>query len=141
VSALYSALGAGFLFGIGLWVSGMANPKKVLGFLDITGDWDASLMLVMGGAVAVTAIVFRFVLSRLKPIFEDKFELPGRKDIDLPLIAGSALFGIGWGIGGYCPGPALTALSTLSSETIVFVIAMIAGGLLHRFVTQRESRT
>ncbi|HEY8068126.1 MAG TPA: DUF6691 family protein [Burkholderiales bacterium] len=134
MSALYSALGAGFLFGIGLWVSGMANPRKVLGFLDITGDWDASLMLVMAGAVAVTALAFRLVLQRQKPLLEKTFDLPRRKDIDLPLVAGSAIFGIGWGIAGYCPGPALTALSTLSTESMVFVAAMIAGGLLHKFL-------
>ena len=124
MSKIVSVLGAGFLFGIGLWVSGMANPKKVLGFLDITGDWVASLMLVMGGAVAVTLVGFK--------VYKSKFELPTRKDIDLPLVAGSALFGIGWGIAGYCPGPGVTALSTLSMESIVFVAAMIVGGLLHR---------
>ena len=132
--ALASALGAGFLFGIGLWVSGMANPKKVLGFLDITGDWDASLMLVMGGAVAVTVIVFPFILKRGKPFLQETFNLPQKKDIDFPLVAGSAIFGIGWGIAGYCPGPALTALSTLSVESIVFVAAMLAGGWLHRLL-------
>ena len=121
---LGSALGSGFLFGIGLWVSGMANPKKVLGFLDVAGDWDASLMLVMAGAVAVTLAGFR--------IYKEKFRLPARKDIDFPLLAGSALFGIGWGIAGYCPGPAITSLSTLSAESIVFVAAMLAGGWLHR---------
>ena len=119
-----SALGAGILFGIGLWVSGMANPKKVLGFLDITGNWDASLMLVMGGAVAVTLVGFK--------AYKAKIPVPTLKDIDFPLIAGSAIFGIGWGIAGYCPGPAITALSTLSAESIVFVIAMLAGGLLYR---------
>ncbi|MSQ64715.1 MAG: hypothetical protein EXR33_12920 [Betaproteobacteria bacterium] len=124
MSALSSALGAGFLFGIGLWVSGMANPKKVLGFLDITGDWDASLMLVMGGAVAVTLVGFN--------IYKTKIPVTTLKDIDFPLVAGAALFGIGWGIGGYCPGPGLTALSTLSRESIVFVSAMIAGGIAHR---------
>lgn len=123
--ALASALGAGFMFGIGLWVSGMANPKKVLDFLDITGAWDASLVFVMGGAVAVTLVGFR--------TFKSRFHLPTLKDIDFPLVAGAALFGIGWGIAGYCPGPALTALATLSAESIVFVAAMIAGGLLHKF--------
>ena len=136
MSALVSALGAGLVFGIGLWISGMANPKKVLGFLDITGDWDASLMLVMGGAVAITVIAFRFIPRSEKPIFEMKFEIPSRKDIDLPLVAGAAIFGIGWGIGGYCPGPAITALSTVSTESIVFVVSMIAGGLLHRIITR-----
>ena len=132
MNALVFALGAGFVFGTGLWVSGMANPKKVLGFLDVTGNWDASLMLVMAGAVAVTLIGFRFVLSRSKPLFSEKFEIPTRKDIDVPLVAGSAVFGVGWGIAGYCPGPALTALATLSTESIVFVAAMIVGGLLQR---------
>ena len=131
---LVSALGAGFLFGIGLWVSGMANPKKVLGFLDITGNWDASLMLVMGGAVIVTGVAFRFVLQREKPFFAETFHLPRKKDIDVSLVAGSAIFGIGWGIVGYCPGPALTALSTVSAESAVFVAAMIAGGILHRLL-------
>ena len=129
---LVSSLAAGFVFGIGLWVSGMANPKKVLGFLDVTGDWDASLMLVMGGAVAVTVVAFHFILRTAKPFFEMKFEMPTRKDIDFPLIAGAALFGIGWGTAGYCPGPALTALSTLTTESVVFVSAMLAGGFLQR---------
>ena len=121
-----TALGAGFLFGIGLWVSGMANPKKVLGFLDVTGNWDASLMLVMAGAVAVTFFGFR--------IFAEKFQAPSIKDIDFPLVAGAAIFGVGWGIAGYCPGPAVTALSTLSKESVIFVGAMIVGGLVHRAI-------
>ncbi len=128
MKALASALGAGLLFGVGLWVSGMANPKKVLGFLDITGDWDASLMLVMGSAVAVTLVGFR--------IYKTKFTAPALKDIDFPLLAGAALFGIGWGIAGYCPGPALTALSTLSAESVVFVAAMIAGGRIGALVVR-----
>jgi len=119
-----SAFGAGLLFGIGLWLSGMANPQKVLDFLDVAGNWDPSLLLVMGGAVAVTAVAFRPLLKRQKMSF--------RKDIDVPLLAGAALFGIGWGIGGYCPGPALTALANLSTEVFVFVAAMVAGGLLAR---------
>ena len=132
MNMLASALGAGFLFGIGLWVSGMANPKKVLGFLDITGNWDASLMLVMGGAVAVTLVGFR--------IFRTKLLMPSFKDIDLPLVAGAALFGAGWGIAGYCPGPAITALATLSTESVVFVAAMIIGGVLHRLLDGQTRR-
>jgi uncharacterized membrane protein YedE/YeeE len=130
VKALLAAGAAGYVFGIGLWISGMANPKKVIGFLDVTGEWDASLAFVMAGAVAVTLVAFRFVLKRSKPLLEASFQLPTRKDIDLPLVAGSAIFGIGWGIAGYCPGPAVTALTTLSAESVVFVVAMIAGGLL-----------
>lgn len=132
MTALASALGAGFLFGIGLWVSGMANPKKVLGFLDITGDWDASLMLVMGGAVAVTLLGFRLVLKLPSPWIEKEFRIPPKTHIDAPLLGGAAIFGIGWGIAGYCPGPAITALSTLSMESAVFVVAMLAGGFVHR---------
>ena len=116
------ALGAGILFGVGLWLSGMANPRKVLDFLDITGNWDPSLLLVMGGAVAVTAAFFRPILKRKPMDFKNA--------IDLPLVAGAATFGIGWGIGGYCPGPALTALSNMSAEVLVFVAAMVGGGFL-----------
>lgn len=134
---LVSALVAGFVFGIGLWVSGVANPRKVLGFLDVAGDWDASLLLVMAGAVAVTLLGFRMVLKRGKPLLEEKFHLPTREDIDIPLVAGAAIFGIGWGTAGYCPGPALTALSTLSTESVVFVAAIIVGGLLHRALARR----
>ena len=122
---MVSAFGSGLLFGIGLWLSGMANPEKVLGFLDITGDWDPSLLLVMGGAVAVTLIAFR-PLIRKRGISFDK------TTIDAPLVVGSLVFGLGWGIGGYCPGPALTALANLSTEVFVFVAAMVAGGLLAR---------
>ena len=119
---MISALGAGFLFGIGLWLSGMANPRKVLDFLDISGNWDPSLLLVMGGAVVVTAVAFRPLLKRTAIDFKTK--------LDAPLIIGAALFGIGWGIGGYCPGPALTALSNLSADVFVLVAAMVGGGFL-----------
>ena len=125
---MISAFGAGLLFGIGLWVSGMANPRKVLDFLDVAGNWDASLLLVMGGAVAVTALTFRPLLR--------KRDLSFKNEIDLPLIAGAAIFGIGWGIGGYCPGPALTALSSLSTEVFVFVAAMIGGGVFARIASR-----
>ena len=122
-----SAFGAGLLFGIGLWLSGMAYPKKVLDFLDVTGNWDPSLLLVMGGAVAVTFVSFRKIISWKRLDFETK-------DVDLPLIIGAAIFGIGWGIGGYCPGPAVTALPTLSTGALVFVGAMVAGGILARIL-------
>jgi uncharacterized membrane protein YedE/YeeE len=122
-----SAFGAGWLFGIGLWLSGMANPRKVLDFLDVAGNWDPSLLLVMGGAVAVTAIAFRPIIRRRELKFEKTM-------LDAPLVIGAALFGIGWGIGGYCPGPALTALANLSAEVLVFVAAMVAGGVFARIV-------
>ena len=120
---MISAFGAGFLFGIGLWLSGMANPRKVLDFLDVAGNWDPSLLLVMGGAVAVTAIFFRPLIRRKQVTFD-------KTAVDAPLIVGAAIFGLGWGIGGYCPGPALTALSNLSAEAFVFVAAMIVGGIV-----------
>jgi len=124
VIAHLSAFGAGLLFGIGLWLSGMANPRKVLDFLDVAGDWDPSLLLVMGGAVAVTLVFFRPLIKLKRIEFNE--------EIDLHLLGGAAIFGIGWGIGGYCPGPALTALSNLSAEAFVFVAAMVAGGLFAR---------
>jgi uncharacterized membrane protein YedE/YeeE len=136
MNALVLALGAGFVFGTGLWISGMANPKKVLGFLDVAGNWDATLLLVMAGAVAVTLAGFRYVLKWKKPVLAETFELPTRKDIDLPLVAGAAIFGIGWGIAGYCPGPAITSLATLSQESIVFVGSMVVGGALHRLLAR-----
>ena len=120
-----SAFGAGLLFGIGLWLSGMAYPKKVLDFLDVTGNWDPSLLLVMGGAVAVALLFFGKIIKK-KGIAFDKTK------VDLPLVLGAAVFGIGWGIGGYCPGPAVTALANLSGGVFVFVAAMIAGGFLAR---------
>ena len=124
------AFGAGLLFGIGLWLSGMATPRKVLDFLDVTGAWDPSLLLVMGGAVAVTLAAFRPILRRKEITFD-------KTAIDAPLVIGAAIFGIGWGIAGYCPGPALTALANLSAEAFVFVGAMIAGGLFARIVPSK----
>jgi len=132
VIAHASAFGAGLLFGVGLWISGMATPRKVLDFLDIAGGWDPSLALVMAGAVTVTLTLFGRVLKRPSPFYAEQFALSLKQQVDAPLILGAALFGIGWGIGGYCPGPALTALSNLSAEAFVFVGAMIAGGLAHR---------
>ena len=139
MSARFSALGAGLLFGIGLWLSGMAHPKKVLDFLDVAGNWDPSLLLVMAGAVAVTLVAFRPVVKWPKPLFAPQFAQPALTEIDAPLVIGAAVFGLGWGIGGYCPGPALTALSNPSVEPFVFVAAMIAGGLLES-ATHRQGR-
>ena len=139
MNARLSALGAGLLFGIGLWLSGMANPRKVLDFLDVSGNWDPSLLLVMGGAVAVTLAAFRPVAKWPRPLLAPQFVLPALKEIDAPLVIGAAVFGLGWGIGGYCPGPALTALANPSVEPFVFVAAMVAGGLLES-VTHRQGR-
>ena len=117
----------GLVFGVGLVVSGMANPAKVLGFLDVFGAWDPSLALVMGGAVVVTFVGYRRVARRKRPLLLERFDLPETRLIDGRLVAGAALFGIGWGIGGLCPGPAIVALPLAAPGTLVFVPAMLAG--------------
>jgi len=131
----WAALG-GLLFGAGLAVSQMANPAKVLAFLDLgaipAGGWDPSLAFVMAGALAVTFVGYRVVRGRPKPLAAERFEWPTRRDIDARLIAGSALFGIGWGLVGYCPGPAIASLAWGRTETVVFVLAMMAGMVVYR---------
>ena len=117
----------GLVFGTGLVVSGMSNPAKVLNFLDLAGTWDPSLAFVMAGAVAVTFIGYRLVQTQPHPVFAEKFQLPVARDIDRPLIAGAACFGLGWGLGGYCPGPAVTALALGANGTLVFVACMLIG--------------
>ena len=126
---LWGAL-SGLVFGIGLLLSGMANPAKVLNFLDLAGSWDPSLAFVMGGAVVVTFVGYRLTLGRDAPVLSERFELPTARDIDPALVGGAALFGIGWGIGGFCPGPAWTALAFGAPGTLIFVPAMIAGLLI-----------
>jgi len=121
------ALIAGLVFGLGLIISGMANPAKVQNFLDLFGTWDPSLAFVMGGAIAVTMPGYWLVRQRQKPFFSDTFDLPNKTDFGLRLIAGAAIFGIGWGLGGFCPGPALTALPLAAPGTLIFVPAMLAG--------------
>jgi uncharacterized membrane protein YedE/YeeE len=132
-----AALAAGLVFGWGLALAQMIDPRKVLGFLDLAGAWDPSLMFVLGGAVALTAIGFRFVLRRSGPWFEPRFRLPGAAAIDAPLLMGSALFGIGWGLAGYCPGPAIASLAFGNVEALWFVPAMVAGAGLARWQARR----
>ena len=122
-----SAATIGLVFGTGIVVSGMANPAKVLNFFDLFGTWDPSLLLVMASALTVTFIGYRFVLRRPAPVFDRKFHLPTKRDLDVPLIAGSALFGIGWGIAGFCPGGAIPALGSGEPSPLIFVAAMIGG--------------
>ena len=117
----------GLVFGIGLAMSGMTDTAVVLGFLDVTGAWNPDLAFVMGGAVLVTLIAFRFVLRMKRPILNPRFTLPKSSVIDGRLLGGAAIFGIGWGIYGYCPGPALAALSYMDSKTAMFVVAMLIG--------------
>ncbi len=125
----------GLIFGIGISVSGMANPAKVLNFFDVAGTWDPSLAFVMGGAVIVTYLGYRFVLRRPMPVMADRFHLPTNRIIDARLLGGSAVFGIGWGIGGFCPGGALPALGTGSPDVFIFTGALLAGILLARAVS------
>jgi uncharacterized membrane protein YedE/YeeE len=125
---------SGTLFGAGLTLSGMTDPARVRGFLDVFGQWDPTLVFVMGGAVIVMAIAWR-IQSRMKqPLFGETFSLPDRRDVDGRLIAGSALFGIGWGIAGLCPGPAVASLALSPLAVLPFVAAMLAGMALHNFL-------
>lgn len=124
-AASWFVLGA--LFALGLGLSGMTQPAKVLGFLDVAGAWDPTLLFVMGSAVVVNFIGFRLTAGRPHPLLAARFDIPSRRDIDLPLLAGAAIFGLGWGLAGFCPGPALVALAGGSLDVIVFVAAMFAG--------------
>ena len=131
---LMPALAAGTLFGAGLTLSGMTDPQRVRGFLDVFGQWDPTLAFVMGGAVLVMAIAWRLRRHMGHPLFAEKFVLPGRSDLDARLIGGSALFGIGWGLAGLCPGPAIASLALAPRAVIPFVAAMLAGMAIHRLL-------
>jgi uncharacterized protein len=137
--ALLTSLIAGFVFGLGLLVSGMANPAKVLGFLDIAGRWDPSLALVMAGAIGVGSVGFAIAARRTRSLVGIEMTLPSTRRIDLRLIGGSALFGIGWGLAGFCPGPALVALGMGLPKALAFVFAMFAGMLAFEFVERRKA--
>ncbi|MEO7743127.1 MAG: DUF6691 family protein [Usitatibacter sp.] len=130
-----AALGAGLVFGAGLVVSGMSNPAKVLGFLDVFGSWDPSLALVMGGAVAVGLVGFSFAGARATSALGLPMRLPKSNEVDLRLVAGSALFGVGWGLAGFCPGPAVVALMTGSGKALLFGASMLAGMALYEWIT------
>ncbi len=128
---MVACLFCGFVFGWGLLISGMMQPGKVLAFLDIFGAWDPSLAVVMAAALAVSSLGYAFAKRRPRPLFAERSLWPDRKDIDRPLVVGSVSFGIGWGLVGLCPGPAIENLATLSPQVIVFVIAMAVGMILH----------
>jgi uncharacterized membrane protein YedE/YeeE len=126
MSLVFSLL-AGITFGAGLTLSDMVNPARVSNFLDFAGSWDPTLMFVMAGGLAVTTLGYRLIFRRDSPVAGGKFHLPTQRQIDLPLVGGSALFGVGWGLAGICPGPALTDLVTLEPKVFVFVTAMLVG--------------
>ena len=127
-----AALGAGLLFGLGLAISQMLNPAKVIGFLDITGNWDPSLIFVMVGAIAVAFIFFRIILKTPAPKFDRQFHIPTAASIDKNLILGAGLFGIGWGLVGLCPGPAISSLAYGRVESVIFLVAMFVGFYIER---------
>ncbi|SDS90715.1 DUF6691 family protein [Bradyrhizobium canariense] len=136
---MIASFACGLIFGAGLLISGMTQPEKVLGFLDIFGAWDATLAFVMAGAVAVAAAGFALARRRGRPVLAAKYRWPDRNDIDAPLVAGAVLFGIGWGLVGICPGPALVNLAGLSLPIVVFVVAMASGMLGYELLRTRST--
>jgi uncharacterized membrane protein YedE/YeeE len=126
------AVVSGLMFGLGLGISQMVNPGKVLAFLDVSDGWDPSLAFVMGGALAITIFSFKFILGGARPVFGTNFNLPGRTAVDLQLVSGASIFGIGWGLVGLCPGPAIAALAYGRPESLVFLAAMFAGFFIEK---------
>jgi uncharacterized membrane protein YedE/YeeE len=139
--AAFVSLLAGLIFGLGLIISGMANPAKVLGFLDLAGNWDPSLVFVMGGAIAIGIVAFAVARRRTLSLLGTEMRLPTARHIDRRLISGSVLFGIGWGIAGFCPGPALVSLGTGEVKALVFVLAMLVGMGLYELLERRKRRS
>ena len=137
MSLIASSFASGLLFGLGLVISEMVNPAKVLAFLDIFGNWDPSLAFVMGGAVAVSALGYVLAKRRGRPVLAPRFEIPTRRDLEPRLLTGAAIFGLGWGLAGLCPGPALTLVPLGLWQAFVFVEAMLVGMLLFRFIPGR----
>ncbi|MCE9665888.1 YeeE/YedE family protein [Halomonas sp. M5N1S17] len=129
---------AGLLFGLGLALAGMTDPARVLGFLDLFGAWDPTLMFVLGGAVVTTFIGYRIVFRQETPLIGETFQLPTRQDLDARLIGGAALFGIGWGLSGYCPGPAIASIAGLTAPLFAMLVAMVAGWFLARAIPARS---
>ena len=141
MSRIFSALVAGLVFGLGIAISGMGNPAKVLNFFDLLGTWDPSLAFVMGGALITAAIGYRVVFGRQSaPLFDSKFHLPTARNIDGGLVGGSALFGVGWGIAGFCPGGAIPSLGFAPWPTALFLLSMKVGMLIARWVKTLPSR-
>ena len=128
---------SGLLFGAGLTISGMVNPAKILNFLDLTGQFDATLIFVMGAGLIVTTVGYQLIFRRGRPFFDSQFHLPTPEVIDLKLIGGAALFGVGWGLSGFCPGPAIASLVFGYQQSFIFVAAMIVGTMLVRFIPAR----
>jgi uncharacterized membrane protein YedE/YeeE len=130
----------GALFAVGLALSGMTKPSKVVGFLDFAGHWDASLAFVMMGAIAVHFVAYRVIRRRSAPLFDTKFHVPTRKDVDPRLVLGAALFGVGWGLGGFCPGPGLVAAGGGSLHAVIFLVGMTLGMLVEHVTARAIAR-
>lgn len=137
IGTVAAAFACGLAFALGLGLGGMTQPSKVVGFLDITGAWDPSLAFVMGGALGTHALLRRWIAARPAPLLGASFALPTRTDIDGRLLGGAAIFGVGWGLAGFCPGPAIVAAAGGASAAMVFVPAMLAGMALHRWLERR----
>jgi uncharacterized protein len=136
---IIAAFAVGLVFGLGILLSGMANPAKVLNFFDVAGPWDPSLAFVMGGALVVTMIGYKFVLGWKRPLYSDTFAIPKTRAITLPLVAGSAVFGIGWGISGFCPGGLIPVLAIGRSEPVIFFAGLALGLIGARLLQKRMS--
>ena len=141
MTTIFTSLFAGLVFGLGLIVSGMANPAKVLGFLDLAGPWDPSLAFVMAGAIAVAAVAFASAKTRTVSVLGAGMKLSTSRDIDRRLVIGSVLFGIGWGVAGFCPGPGLVALGMGEIKALVFVVAMLVGMGIFELLERRKQAT
>lgn len=140
MKAIASAVFAGVCFGIGLAISGMTKPGKVSGFLDVAGAWDPSLAFVMIGAIAVHLVAHRIIVRRSSPLFDRRFHLPTRRDLDVRLVLGAAIFGVGWALAGFCPGPGLVTAASGSIAAVVFVAGMTIGTKLEHFATRLWSK-
>lgn len=135
-----AALASGFIFALGLGISGMSRPDKVFGFLDLFGRWDASLLFVMVGAISVHFLAYKTILKRKKPIFSKDFLIPSNKEITKPLLLGAFIFGLGWGLSGYCPGPALMSVVSFQSRPLIFIVSLLVGMFIFRIYEQLINR-
>ncbi|MDZ4661697.1 MAG: DUF6691 family protein [Pseudomonadota bacterium] len=136
-----AALFVGLLFSLGLGISGMTQPEKVFGFLDIFGNWNASLIFVMIGAIAIHLVTYRIILKRKLPVFSNQWHLPTKRKVTVPLVIGSFIFGVGWALSGYCPGPALTSLASLNGRPVLFFASMIVGMIGFKMVDRKFNFT
>lgn len=132
-----AALIVGFVFAIGLGLSGMTQPQKVIGFLDIFGNWNPSLIFVMMGAIAVHFVTFRFIMKRSSPLLSTQWHVPTKNEVTPSLVIGGAIFGVGWALGGFCPGPAVTSLATLDETPVLFIVSMLVGMALFKLVDKK----